>query len=70
MSSFWNLWIWVLTIPVLVLCVVLLVWNLKNYVGVPEDETTDHEVDGLKELNNPLPKWWTYMFFATLISGA
>lgn len=67
MSSFWNLWIWVLTIPVLVLCLVLLLWNLKNYVGVPEDQPTDHEVDGLKELNNPLPKWWTYMFFATLI---
>lgn len=67
MSSFWNLWIWVLTIPVLVLCLVLLLWNLKNFVGVPEDQTTGHEVDGLKEYNNPLPKWWTYMFFATLI---
>lgn len=67
MSSFWNLWIWVLTIPVLVLCLVLLLWNLKNFVGVPEDQTTDHEVDGLKEYNNPLPKWWTYMFLATLI---
>ncbi len=67
MSSFWSLWIWVLTLPVLVLCLVLIMWNLKNYVGVPEDETTDHEVDGLKELNNPLPKWWTYMFLATLV---
>ncbi len=26
--------------------------------------TTGHEWDGLKELNQPLPKWWVYIFFA------
>ena len=26
-------------------------------------ETTGHEWDGIKELNNPLPKWWVYIFF-------
>ncbi|KKO46660.1 cytochrome Cbb3 [Arsukibacterium ikkense] len=67
MSSFWSAWIIVLTLPVLIGCFVLLRWNLTNYVGVPEDETTGHEVDGLEEVNNPLPKWWTYMFYATLI---
>ncbi|WP_305984431.1 cytochrome-c oxidase, cbb3-type subunit III [Roseibium sp. MMSF_3544] len=30
-------------------------------------ETTGHEWDGLKELNNPLPKWWLYIFYATLV---
>ncbi|MBO6758327.1 MAG: cytochrome-c oxidase, cbb3-type subunit III [Roseibium sp.] len=29
-------------------------------------ETTGHEWDGLKELNNPLPKWWLYLFYATI----
>lgn len=29
-------------------------------------ETTGHEWDGLKELNNPLPKWWVYVLFATI----
>ena len=28
--------------------------------------TTGHEWDGLKELNRPLPKWWIYIFFATI----
>jgi cytochrome c oxidase cbb3-type subunit III len=28
--------------------------------------TTGHEWDGLKELNRPLPKWWIYVFFATV----
>ncbi len=30
-------------------------------------ETTGHEWDGLKELNNPLPKWWLYLFYATVV---
>lgn len=30
-------------------------------------ETTGHEWDGLKELNNPLPKWWLYVFYATVV---
>ena len=30
-------------------------------------ETTGHEWDGLKELNNPLPKWWLYMFYGSIV---
>jgi cytochrome c oxidase cbb3-type subunit 3 len=29
--------------------------------------TTGHEWDGIKELNAPLPKWWVYLFYATII---
>lgn len=30
-------------------------------------ETTGHEWDGLKELNTPLPRWWLWTFYATII---
>lgn len=30
-------------------------------------ETTGHEWDGLKELNKPLPKWWLWVLYATII---
>lgn len=30
-------------------------------------ETTGHEWDGIKELNTPLPSWWVYVFWATVI---
>lgn len=30
-------------------------------------ETTGHEWDGLKELNNPLPRWWLWVFLFTCI---
>lgn len=30
-------------------------------------ETTGHAWDGIKELNNPLPRWWLYVFYATIV---
>lgn len=30
-------------------------------------ETTGHEWDGLKELNNPLPRWWVWVWIITII---
>ena len=30
-------------------------------------ETTGHEWDGIKELNNPLPRWWLYLLYATIV---
>lgn len=30
-------------------------------------ETTGHEWDGIKELNTPLPKWWLYTFYVTIV---
>lgn len=30
-------------------------------------ETTGHEWDGLKELNNPLPRWWVWVFFICVV---
>jgi cytochrome c oxidase cbb3-type subunit III len=29
--------------------------------------TTGHEWDGIKELNTPLPKWWLYILYATIV---
>jgi cytochrome c oxidase cbb3-type subunit III len=34
---------------------------------VTGQETTAHEWDGLRELNTPLPKWWIYTFYATVV---
>lgn len=30
-------------------------------------ETTGHSWDGIKELNNPLPRWWLYVFYGTIV---
>jgi cytochrome c oxidase cbb3-type subunit 3 len=35
--------------------------------SVTGTETTGHEWDGIKELNNPLPRWWLYVFYACIL---
>ncbi len=38
--------------------------EIDEHTGV---ETTGHEWDGLKELNNPAPRWWLWIFYITII---
>lgn len=42
---------------------------MANKPEVPEIETTGHEWDGIKEYNNPLPRWWLWTFYITIIWG-
>ncbi len=39
----------------------------KEIDSVSGVETTGHEWDGLKELNNPLPRWWVWVFLVTIV---
>ena len=39
----------------------------KEIDKVTGTETTGHEWDGIKELNTPLPRWWLWTFYATII---
>jgi cytochrome c oxidase cbb3-type subunit 3 len=34
-----------------------------------EVQTTGHEWDGIQEFNNPLPRWWLWVFYVTIIWG-
>lgn len=38
--------------------------DLDAATGTP---TTGHEWDGIKELNTPLPRWWVWVFYATIV---
>jgi cytochrome c oxidase cbb3-type subunit 3 len=69
MSSFWSIWITVLTLGTLVGCFFLLRWCLTNFTGVEEGKSMGHSFDGIEELNNPLPKWWSTFFLLTIIWG-
>ena len=45
---------------------------MSNQVHVDEvtgTATTGHEWDGIRELNTPLPRWWLYTIYATIIWG-
>jgi len=67
MSMFWTIWISVITLGSIVGCFILLRWNLTNYTGHPEGESMGHEFDGIVEINNPLPRWWTILFYITIV---
>lgn len=67
MTTFWSVWIIVLTLVCLAGCFAVLIWCLRDDMGVPESKDMGHEYDGIRELNNPLPKWWSYLFFGTFI---
>ncbi len=39
----------------------------KHIDEVSGVETTGHQWDGIRELNNPLPRWWVWTFYATIV---
>ncbi|HKL66159.1 MAG TPA: cytochrome-c oxidase, cbb3-type subunit III [Roseovarius sp.] len=41
----------------------------KKPTNKQEPETTGHEWDGIREYNNPLPRWWLWIFYATIVWG-
>lgn len=67
MTTFWSVWITVLTLVVIAGCFFLLKAVSKNNTGVEEGESMGHSFDGIEELNNPLPKWWSYMFYISIV---
>ena len=41
----------------------------KRIDGPTGTEFVGHEWDGIKELNTPLPRWWLWTFYATVVWG-
>lgn len=67
-SGFWNIYVAGLTLVSILACLVLLWISGTTKAATLHDNTTGHVWDGdLKEMNNPLPKWWVYLFIITVI---
>lgn len=67
-SNFWAMYVAGITIFSIAACFVMLVVSGKLKVDTASDKTTGHVWDGdLREMNNPLPRWWSYMFVSTII---
>lgn len=69
-SGGWSFYIAIVTIVSLVACLVLLLIASRRKV-MAQDNTTGHVWDeDLRELNNPLPRWWMGLFVITVVFAA
>jgi len=69
MSTSWSWYIIILTVANIVACFWLIRWTSKRQVGeAAQGDTTGHIWDeDLQEYNNPLPRWWLWLFYLTIL---
>jgi cytochrome c oxidase cbb3-type subunit 3 len=65
-SHFWDVYVAILSVVSIVACAVFL-WSQSVRKAGPV-ETTGHQWDeDLAEYNNPLPRWWSWLFYLTIV---
>ena len=68
-SNYWSIFVAVVSVLGIVYCA-LLPWfspQVKAQAHNPDDLTTGHTWDEtLQEMNNPLPRWWLWLFILTM----
>jgi len=66
----WAIFVAAVTVASIVFCLVLLVIASRRKV-MASDNTTGHVWDeDLREMNNPLPRWWMWLFVITVVFAA
>lgn len=70
-SNFWSVFVTAVTLVSIVACLLLLWFTGKARAMTATDNTTGHVWDGdLREMNNPLPRWWMWLFVITIVFAA
>ena len=70
-SNFWSVYVTVITVVGIAACLLLLWFSGKAKAMTSNDNTTGHVWDGdLREMNNPLPRWWVWLFIITIVFSA
>jgi cytochrome c oxidase cbb3-type subunit 3 len=69
-SNFWSVYVAGITLVGILACLVLLWATSRTKVVAGSDNTTGHVWDeDLREMNNPLPRWWMWLFVITIVFG-
>ena len=67
-SNFWSVYVAGITLAGIFGCLLLLWFSGKTKAMTDSDNTTGHVWDGdLREMNNPLPRWWVGLFIITCV---
>jgi len=69
LSTFWQVWITVIVLGSIIGCGVLIMYTSRGMKKEETTETTGHNYDGIQEIDNPLPRWWVFMFWGTIVFG-
>jgi cytochrome c oxidase cbb3-type subunit 3 len=69
MSTNWSLYIIILTVVNVLAIFWVIRWTTKKRPGeATQGDVTGHTWDGdLQEYNNPLPRWWLWLFYITIV---
>lgn len=66
----WSVYVAGVTLAGIIACLVLLWVTARKKVAATQDNTTGHVWDeDLTEMNNPLPRWWMWLFIITIVFG-
>jgi len=70
-SSFWDVYITLVSLVSIIACGVFLkAQSIKRITPGDTTETSGHIWDeDLQEYNNPLPRWWAWLFYLTIVFG-
>lgn len=70
-SSFWDVYITLISLVSIIACAVFLKsQSIKRVTQGDTTETSGHIWDeDLQEYNNPLPRWWAWLFYLTIAFG-
>ena len=69
-SNFWSIYVAGITVVGILACLLLLIFTARKKVVSASDNTTGHVWDeDLTEMNNPLPRWWMWLFVITIVFG-
>jgi cytochrome c oxidase cbb3-type subunit 3 len=68
-SNFWPVFITAISLLGIFGCALLLWLTSKVKIASPNSDNTSGHVwdETLREMNNPLPRWWVWMFIITII---
>ncbi len=66
-SGFWNIYVMVLVLLSILFCVFVLVSNMTKRKEGPVELHGHVWDENLAEYNNPLPRWWLYLFWITIV---
>ena len=67
-NNFWSIYVAAITLVSILACLLLLWFSGRVKAMTDNDNTTGHVWDGdLREMNNPLPRWWVWLFVITIV---